>query len=106
MLIGKKLIFANEITITTARMCVKILGILVMHVVKHIELVKKTSNLWYTKIKDEYGEKEVLERIKNIFDRNFESSYPEVYWKHIANLKENTHDEIWIQQSCIVTFLK
>ena len=38
---SSKLIFGKEMIITTAQMCMKKLRILVMHLVKHIELVRK-----------------------------------------------------------------
>ena len=69
-----------------------------MHLVRHIELVKKYLTFDTRKSKTNMAKKYILEeQVHSDFDRNFGSSPPEVYWKYAANLKENTNVEIWFQ---------
>ena len=48
--------------ITTAKMCMKKLRILVTHFVKHIELARKSLTFDARKSKNKQGEKEILEQ--------------------------------------------
>ena len=67
--------------IATAQMCMKKLRILVMHLVKHIELVRKSkTNMAKKKCQND--------KINSNLDRNFGSTPPEIYCKYAANLKE------------------
>ena len=57
----------------------KKLSIVVMHLVKHIELVRKYLTFDVRKL-DKYDEKEILtNKVNSNFDRNFESTPPVVY---------------------------
>ena len=33
-------------------------------------------------------------------------SEEKVFWKYAAHLQENTHAEVWFQESCFATLLK
>ena len=66
--------------ITTTQMCVKKSRILVMHLVRHTELVKKYLTFDTRKSKTNMAKKNILEeQVHSDFDRNFGSSPPEVY---------------------------
>ena len=59
LLIVKKLIFPKEMIITTAQMCMKELRIFSFGNAFGLahKACKKIFDLWYTEIKDKYGEK-------------------------------------------------
>ena len=66
--------------ITTAQMCMKKLRIMVMHLVKRIELIKKYLTFDTRKPKTNMTKKKYQNsKVNSNSDRNFGSSPPEVY---------------------------